>query len=62
MACQKNLYPNQFLALRALEAIRAAGRHGKQPVRVYLCEHCRSWHLTSTKRTGKVPKWERRLP
>jgi hypothetical protein len=35
MACQKNPYPNQFLALRALEAILAAGKPGKQPVRAY---------------------------
>jgi hypothetical protein len=26
MACQKNPYPNQFTALRALEAILAAGK------------------------------------
>lgn len=30
MACQKNPYPNQFLALRALGAILAAGKPGKQ--------------------------------
>lgn len=58
MACQKNPYPNQFLALRALEAIIAAGKPGKQPVRAYPCQHCRSWHLTSKKLTGKVPRWE----
>jgi cytochrome c5 len=61
MACQKNPYHTQFVALHALEAIRAAGKSGKQPVRAYPCEHCHHWHLTSKKRTGKVPKWERRL-
>lgn len=61
MACQKNPYPNQALASRALEAILAAGKPGKQPVRVYPCQECHSWHLTSKKLTGKVPKWERRL-
>lgn len=59
MACQKNPYPAQFLALRALAAILAAGKPGKQPVRAYPCEHCHHWHLTSKKLTGEVPKWER---
>lgn len=61
MACQKNPYPNQFLALRALGAILAAGKPGKQPVRAYPCQQCLSWHLTSKKLTGKTPKWQRRL-
>lgn len=61
MACQKNPYPNQHLALRALDAILAAGKRGKQPVRAYPCHECHHWHLTSKKLTGKVPKWKRRL-
>ena len=61
MACQKNPYPNQFVALRALEAIRGSGKDGKQPVRAYPCQECRRWHLTSKKLTGKVPRWERKL-
>lgn len=55
------MYPTQFLALRALEAIRASRKLGKQPVRAYPCEHCGSWHLISKKLIGKVPKWERWL-
>lgn len=43
MACQKHPYPTQHPALRALEAIRAAGKPGKQPVRAYPCEHCHHW-------------------
>jgi hypothetical protein len=61
MACQKNPYPSQFLALRALDAILAVGKPGKQPVRAYPCEHCHRWHLTSKKLTGKVPKWEQKV-
>lgn len=61
MACQKNPYPSQFLALKALESIRSSGKPGKQPVRVYHCQHCHCWHLTSKKLTGKTPRWERRL-
>lgn len=59
MACQKNPYPTQDLALRALEAIHAKGKPGKKPVRTYPCEVCDSWHLTSKKLTGKKPRWER---
>lgn len=33
MACQKNPYPTQDRALRALEAIHAKGKPGKKPVR-----------------------------
>lgn len=61
MACRKNPYPNQYLALRAMDAILAAGKPGKQPVRAYPCHECHRWHLTSKKLTGKVPKWERKL-
>jgi hypothetical protein len=50
MACRKNPYPTQFLALRALEAIVAAGKPGKQPVRAYPCHECHRWHLTSSSR------------
>jgi uncharacterized protein YlaI len=53
MACQKNPYPNQFLAERALEAIRASGKGGKQPVRAYPCQECHRWHLTSKKRRAR---------
>jgi hypothetical protein len=60
MDCQKNPYATQFLALRALDAIRSSGKQGKQPVRAYPCQHCHSWHLTSKKLSGKVPKWERK--
>lgn len=61
MACQKNPYPTHFLALRALQAILAEEKPGKQPVRAYPCQHCHEWHLTSKKLTGKMPKWERPL-
>lgn len=60
MACLKKPHPNQFAALRALEMIRTTGKPGKQPVRVYPCQDCSSWHLTSKRLTGKLPKWERR--
>lgn len=61
MTCQKNPYPTQQLALRALEAVRANGRPGKKPVWAYPCQDCHRWHLTSKKLTGKTPPWERRL-
>ncbi|PTT62357.1 hypothetical protein [Arthrobacter sp. HMWF013] len=61
MACQKNPYPNQYLALRALNAILAAGKQGKQPARAYPCHECHRWHLTSKRLTGKLPKWEQKL-
>jgi hypothetical protein len=62
MACIKNPYPNQFTALRALDAIQATGKPGKKPVRAYPCQDCHRWHLTSKKLAGKrLPRWERRL-
>ena len=62
MACLKNPYPNQVSALRALDAIRERGKEGSQPVRVYPCQECSRWHLTSKRLTGKVPSWERHRP
>lgn len=31
----------------------------KLPVRVYPCDVCAGWHLTSKKVSGKVPPWDR---
>ncbi len=62
MACTKNPYSDQLAALRALDAIRAAGKPGKQPIRAYPCQDCHRWHLTSKRLSGKrIPIWERPL-
>lgn len=62
MACTKKPYSTQLTALRALAAIRAAGKPGRQPVRAYPCQDCRHWHLTSKRLSGKrIPIWEHAL-
>jgi cytochrome c5 len=61
MTCQKTPYPNQALALHALEAVRSIGKPGKQPVLAFPCQKCHSWHLTSKNLTGKTPRWDREL-
>lgn len=56
--CGKNGYPDQASARVALAAIRASNA-GKVPVRVYPCDRCDAWHLTSKKVSGKKPPWDR---
>ena len=61
VVCKKNPYPNQASARRALDAILHDGEvdGAKFPVRVYPCDVCEGWHLTSKKVFGKVPPWDR---
>ena len=59
--CTKQGYPTPEAALRAMHVIQVklASRGGKVPVRVYRCESCKSWHLTSQRARG-VPRWSRK--
>ena len=61
--CTKHGYPTPEGALRAMRLIQVklASRGGKVPVRVYLCESCDSWHLTS-QRARAVPRAVRNAP
>ena len=61
--CTKQCYPDPAAALRAMHVIQVklASRGGKVPVRVYLCESCDSWHLTS-QRARAVPRAVRNAP
>lgn len=39
----KQSYPDQLVAFKALSHCRRKGRNEK---RAYRCSHCRGWHLT----------------
>lgn len=57
--CRKHPYPNQASARLALASIltKRTAKSPKRPVRVYPCDLCDDWHLTSKKVNGKVPPW-----
>jgi hypothetical protein len=59
--CTKNYYPDQASARRALKWIltNRSGRAGKTPKRLYPCDSCDGWHLTSKRQSGKTPPWDR---
>lgn len=60
--CDKNAYADQASARIALTAIREGKKSAKLlklPVRVYPCDRCDAWHLTSKKVSGKKPPWDR---
>ena len=48
MTCTKRSYPSKKVAKKALKSAR--GRSGEVPVRLYKCEKCGEWHMTSKKR------------
>ena len=60
-ACSgKQSYPDQASARLALQWVLSKGKfsRGKAPCRVYPCEACDSWHLTSKPVSGKKPPWD----
>ena len=59
--CQKNHYPDQQSARLALESIlkKNASKTARTPMRVYPCDTCDGWHLTSKPLSGKIPPWDR---
>jgi polysaccharide pyruvyl transferase WcaK-like protein len=46
--CSKVKFPTEEIALKYLHKIKSTSKRFKIPKRVYLCEHCLSWHLTSS--------------
>jgi hypothetical protein len=52
---------DQSEARQGLEILRAeAAAAGKRmPVRVYPCDVCRLWYLTSKPNRGRTPVWDR---
>lgn len=57
LTCPKQGYfMDQATARVALEKIRAKGS-GKKPVRVYPCDRCDGWHLTSKPSRKNLP-WD----
>jgi hypothetical protein len=58
--CTKNYYPDQAAARSGLRAVQAAGKPvQKVPHRVYPCDVCDGWHLTSKNSGRKTPPWDK---
>lgn len=61
--CEKAFYEDQAAARHALSTIgeKAAkpGKSARRPVRVYPCDVCDGWHLTSKGVKGRKPAWDR---
>lgn len=45
--CEKICFPSKGDARRELKRIRERTQEHKKPIRVYECEKCSGWHLTS---------------
>ena len=57
--CTKHAYAGQAAARVALTHLRRKSKPGaKAPIRVYPCDVCDGWHLTSKKLSGKTPPWD----
>jgi len=56
--CSKKPYPDQASARVALDHIRLKPSTNR-PLRVYPCDICDGWHLTSKRVAGKTPPWDR---
>ena len=57
--CTKQSYRDQAAARLALEAVLKKRKPGaRAPVRVYPCDVCDGWHLTSKTVSGKTPPWD----
>ena len=61
--CEKAFHADQAAARLALTSIleKAArkGKSGPLPVRVYPCDVCDGWHLTTKPIRGREPPWDR---
>lgn len=52
IVCVKRRYPNHDAAVQSLERIRDSSEREHLPQRVYRCERCSGWHMTSQDRRG----------
>ena len=60
--CSKTKFANEKAALFYIEKLQATSIRSKIPNRAYLCEHCLTWHLTSTpQEESMVSKYKKRL-
>jgi hypothetical protein len=58
--CNKVGFPDQASARERLAGWRKKAKPGeKVPHRVYPCEICDAWHLTTKVSSGKLPPWDR---
>jgi hypothetical protein len=58
VVCEKKPYPTQEQARLALAHVLAKAKSARQPIRVYPCDRCPAWHLTSKGVSGKQPPWD----
>ena len=56
--CTKHYYPDQARARVGLHHLLKKKVGRKVPRRVYPCDVCDGWHVTSKKLSGKMPPWE----
>jgi hypothetical protein len=57
--CTKQSFPDQASARLALAHVLKKSKPGvKAPRRVYPCDRCDGWHLTSKRNSGKTPPWD----
>jgi hypothetical protein len=58
--CVKHAYRDQASARAALRNVLKKAKTGarKLPCRVYPCDVCDGWHLTSKRLSGKTPPWD----
>jgi hypothetical protein len=59
--CSKVYFPDQARARAALAVVKEkkTNKWDSLPVRVYPCDVCDGWHLTSKRHKGKKPAWDR---
>ena len=60
MDCSKVGFPDQASARERLAGWQKKAKPGeKVPHRVYPCEVCDAWHLTTKVSGGRLPPWDR---
>jgi len=56
VACTKTSFIDENFAMQYINILKKTSKRERKPVRAYLCEHCLTWHLTSTDPINKEIK------
>jgi len=46
--CSKVSFCDEKFALQYIKILKKTSKRERKPVTAYLCQHCLTWHLTST--------------
>jgi hypothetical protein len=59
-SCSKNGYLTQAEARTGLAKVLELNKYesSRKPIRVYPCDTCELWHLTSKRNRGRTPPWD----